>query len=82
MSGYVSNPEEPMGIKRSNQYASNRPESGGADHDERSFDESVMNEEKQELASNEDEDGLIPKRGENPAQARVKKSRSKKEKKS
>ncbi len=71
-----------MGIKRSDQYASNRPESGGADHDERSFDESVMKEEKQELASNEDQDSLIPQRGENPAQARVKKSRGKKEKKS
>ncbi|MGI9077162.1 MAG: hypothetical protein ACR2G6_07530 [Gemmatimonadaceae bacterium] len=69
-----------MGIKRSDQYASNRPESGGADHDERSFDESVLNEEKQELASNEDEKGLIPKRRENPAQARVKASRARKQK--
>ncbi|MBC7789130.1 MAG: hypothetical protein H7Z74_04210 [Anaerolineae bacterium] len=70
-----------MGIKRSDQYASNRPESGGADHDERSFDESVLNKEKQELASNEEEGGFIPESHENPAQARVKKSRSKKEKK-
>ena len=69
-----------MGIKRSDQYASNRPESGGADHDERSFDESVLNEEKQELASNDDEEGLIPKRGENPAQTRTKKSRAKRQK--
>ena len=69
-----------MGIKRSDQYGSNRPESGGADHDERSFDESVLNEEKQELASNDDEEGLIPKRRENPAKARVKEFRAKKKK--
>lgn len=39
-----------------------------------------MKEEKQELASNEDQDELIPKRGENPAQTRVKESRAKKQK--
>ena len=40
-----------MGIKPSNNYQSNRPESGGANHDEKLENSGILEREKQEFAA-------------------------------
>ena len=71
-----------MGGKASNFMQSDRPESGGANKDDIKDKTGQHEQDKQKLESQRAEleasaEGLIPQRGENPEQARLKAERSK-----
>ena len=71
-----------MGSKSSNFYPSDRPESGGANKDNMKDKTGQHERDKQKVESQRAKleadatDSLIPQRGENPEQARVKAERS------
>jgi hypothetical protein len=70
-----------MGSKSSHFYQSDRPESGGANKDDMKDKTGQHEQDKQKVESHrakleEESESLIPKRGENPEQARLKARRS------
>ena len=70
-----------MGSKSSHYFQSDRPESGGANKDDMKDKTGLHEHDKQKVESHrakleaEATEGLIPQRGENPEQARVKAER-------
>ena len=70
-----------MGSKSSHFFQSDRPESGGANKDDIKDKSGLHEQDKQKLESHrakleEGDEGLVPRRGENPEQARVRAERS------
>jgi hypothetical protein len=70
-----------MGSKSSNFYPADRPESGGANKDNMKDKSGLHEQDKQKVASQrakleQEGEGLIPQRGENPEQARIRAERS------
>jgi hypothetical protein len=70
-----------MGSKSSNFFQSDRPESGGANKDDMKDKSGLHEQDKQKLETHrakleEQGESMIPQRGENPEQARVRAERS------
>jgi hypothetical protein len=71
-----------MGGKRSDFFQADRPESGGANRDDIKDKSGLHEQDKQKLESHRakvEEEGLIPKRGENPELERLRELREARE---
>ena len=64
-----------MGGKRPDQHNIDPGEAGATDYKDQRFDKGILEQEKQELASNDADGALIPKSKENPEQRRVREAR-------